>query len=187
MSNHILIIGGTGMLAGAVNNLINKNHKVSITGRNLPRLNFFIKNNPQFIQNISLIQTDYSITKKFLSEISEAENKFGIIDTAILWIHSDGTITLIKLIEYLASRNKNVVIYHIKGSASYKPDAIKTPEIESLENKLDYREIFLGFKNENGNSRWLTDKEISDGVVYAFENNLRNHTIGITEPWESRP
>lgn len=187
MGKHVLVVGGTGMLAGAVNNLIKENYKVSTTGRNHARLNSFVKNNPKLAHNINLIQTDYTDTENFLFAIQKSEDKFGIIDIAILWIHSDGTDTLIKLVEYLKSRNKNVVIYHIKGSASYKPDAIRIPGIENLKNEIDYREIFLGFKNENGNSRWLTDKEISDGVIYAFENNLKSYIIGITEPWELHP
>lgn len=184
---HILIVGGTGMLVGAVNSLIEKNCKISITGRNKAKLDSFIKNNPESAQNINLINSDYTDTQNFLSAIQKSEDKFGIVDTAILWVHSDGTNTLIKLIEYLVSRNRNVVIYHIKGSASYKPDAIKIPGIENLKDEIDYREVYLGFMNENGNSRWLTDKEVSDGVIYAFENNLKNHTIGITEPWELHP
>lgn len=146
MSRHVLVVGGTGMLAGTVNNLIENNCKISITGRNKTKLDSFTKNNPESAQNINLINSDYTNTHNFLSAIQKSEDKFGIIDTAILWIHSDGIDTLIKLIELLESRNKNVIIYHIKGSASYKPDAIKIPGIENLKDKIDYHEVFLGFK-----------------------------------------
>ncbi|WP_244527775.1 hypothetical protein [Virgibacillus chiguensis] len=50
-----------------------------------------------------------------------------------------------------------------------------------------YYQIRLGFVIEEDQSRWLTNKEISDGVIKAIKNKNRITTIGQLEPWEKRP
>lgn len=40
---------------------------------------------------------------------------------------------------------------------------------------------------ESNRSRWLTNKEISDGVIEAINNKNKIHTVGQIEPWDKRP
>ena len=36
-------------------------------------------------------------------------------------------------------------------------------------------------------SRWLTDEEISSGVLKAIEEDKERFVIGVTEPWSKKP
>jgi hypothetical protein len=45
----------------------------------------------------------------------------------------------------------------------------------------------LGFVVENGQSRWLTDAEISDGVGRALESDDPVTIVGTVTPWSARP
>jgi hypothetical protein len=50
-----------------------------------------------------------------------------------------------------------------------------------------YRSILLGFVLEADGSRWLSNKEIGEGVIKSIEEDIKDMVIGIMEPWEKRP
>jgi hypothetical protein len=45
----------------------------------------------------------------------------------------------------------------------------------------------LGFKIEDNSSRWLTNDEISSGVIEAITNDEEEKIVGIVSPWDKRP
>jgi hypothetical protein len=67
--------------------------------------------------------------------------------------------------------------FHVRGSAVADPSRTRSEAEEQFAHypTLHYLQVILGFVLENGRSRWLTDVEISQGVVTAIE------------PWSSRP
>ncbi|WP_211316774.1 hypothetical protein [Oceanobacillus arenosus] len=50
-----------------------------------------------------------------------------------------------------------------------------------------YHQVQLGFIIEKDHSRWLTNEEISNGVIEAINQKEDVHTVGIIEPREIRP
>lgn len=50
-----------------------------------------------------------------------------------------------------------------------------------------YREVMLGFVPLGTGSRWLTNEEISDGVIDAVGTDGERSIVGVVEPWELRP
>lgn len=50
-----------------------------------------------------------------------------------------------------------------------------------------YKKVILGFVIEDEASRWLTDTEISNGVIDAVINDKDIFTVGKVEPWKKRP
>ena len=50
-----------------------------------------------------------------------------------------------------------------------------------------YRRVVLGFVVEGTRSRWLTDDEISAGVVRALESGEDRTLVGVLEPRAMRP
>lgn len=56
----------------------------------------------------------------------------------------------------------------------------------ALEN-IRYREIILGFVLEGDRSRWLTDAEISAGVLAAVDADQPRYIVGTVRPWHLRP
>ena len=52
---------------------------------------------------------------------------------------------------------------------------------------LAYHQIVLGFKREACSSRWLTDEEISAGVLDAVSEKQPSYVVGTVTPWDERP
>jgi hypothetical protein len=49
------------------------------------------------------------------------------------------------------------------------------------------RQVVLGFRADAGVSRWLTDAEISDGVLAAIRADRAYSVVGQVAPWSARP
>ncbi|MBT2690712.1 hypothetical protein J7I93_21465 [Bacillus sp. ISL-47] len=47
--------------------------------------------------------------------------------------------------------------------------------------------VILGFREETGRSRWLTNNEISDGVMNAVKKGKELYITGEVETWDQRP
>ncbi|MBK7159886.1 MAG: hypothetical protein IPH77_15465 [Ignavibacteria bacterium] len=52
---------------------------------------------------------------------------------------------------------------------------------------INYKKILLGFVIEDEKSRWLTNTEISNGVIDALKKDEDTFIVGKVEPWEKRP
>ena len=52
---------------------------------------------------------------------------------------------------------------------------------------IDYQAVVLGFVIEGGKSRWLTNAEISAGVLAALESGAPFRIVGTVEPWSAKP
>jgi len=182
----ILIIGGTGMLRDTTDYFISNNFRVSVIGRDMQRLNLFAIKYPN-LKTIHVISQDYRDTSKFIETIEMNIKKYGVFDIIICWIHSNAITSLLELINVLEKHNNKSIFYHVKGSSFYSATKNNLFNNMSLKKKLDYREIFLGFKVENGFSRWLTNKEISVGLIDAVNSNKTKFIIGQIEPLELLP
>lgn len=183
--NRILIIGGTGMLREATEYFILNNFRVSIIGRDVKKLNYFTDKFPDK-KTINLISQDYRDTKNFIKVIKKNIKLHGSFDIIISWIHSNANNSLLQLIDTLVKYNKTTIFYHIKGSAS-STTSNTTTKCDLFNTRLDYREIFLGFKIDNNSSRWLTNTEISNGIIDAVNSNILKCIVGQTEPIDLRP
>ena len=182
----ILVIGGTGMLRLVTEYFISNNFHVSVVARDIEKLKYFTNKYP-FIKTIDLISHDYSDADNFIKTIENKIDEHGSFDIIIGWIHSHAVHSLTRLINVLEKYNNQTILYHIKGSEYYDPTKRGYFQKININHKLDYREIFLGFKIENNCSRWLTDTEISNGVINAVESGIKKAIVGNIEPWELRP
>ncbi|HAY33321.1 MAG TPA: hypothetical protein PK536_00315 [Ignavibacteria bacterium] len=186
--SHILITGGTGMLSGAVIKFLSKYETVSVIARHQSSFKK-ISAASDFPHRLNPIILDYSDTDLLTEKINSAIISKGQIKTAVCWIHSFAENSNNIIGEILNTKEICSDYFHILGSAYYDPENISR-DIEAAFSKfryVNYKKIILGFKIENGNSRWLTDEEISDGVVEAVDAGLDEYRIGITQPWESKP
>ena len=52
---------------------------------------------------------------------------------------------------------------------------------------IRYRQVLLGFVHEDGQSRWLTHKEICAGAIQACASDDTVTIAGQVEPWNLRP
>lgn len=180
-NEHILAIGCTGMLQQTIVQLLKDGNRISIVGRNESKLEYFIDEFPQFLDQIQIIKSDYSDEENIETILRYSSIQFGQIDCCICWMHSHAINSKTVLFNELKFQNKNIKIYEILGSAAANP-------ANHLKDAKPYiKRIILGFVLENGNSRWLNNSEISDGCYSAIQSNLNLNIIGVVEPWEKRP
>ncbi len=173
---NVLIIGGTGMLFQASAYLAENSEQLMLISRKLPKQRLHSS------KIVAFESVDYYDESKFRDAVKTIIRSSGKITHVLCWMHSDALPPLKTLLELAAGS----VFWHVKGSSSYNP--AKTDDVTSvMKNSVDYREIILGFKMENGMSRWLTNEEISSGVIDAIKSGVKREVIGLTEPWNRKP
>ena len=159
---------------------MSESNHVTILGRSRLRLNAFIKNN-----NVSLLHGDYNKEDKFIEQVNKQIQAHGMPDLFLCWMHNSGRNVFEKIMNTL-DNSSNTEIYHVLGSASYDPKNVSKEWYDPSPN-TKYNKIILGFKIDQGLSRWLFQEEISDGTVKAIESKLKEFVIGQIEPWDMRP
>jgi glycerol-3-phosphate dehydrogenase len=180
---HALVVGGTGMLINASLWLNNHGYHVSVIGRNPERMQNLIKKSKNPTE-ITPILVDYKNDVEFKKQMEYIIQKKGTFDVVIAWVHS-GVENVLELISEKNSKNNNKwTLIHVLGSSSDLKE-IKS-EVPVADNCL-YRQVQLGFIIENGHSRWLTNEEISIGVIEAMMNDKLTNIVGVTEPYGKRP
>lgn len=173
---HALVIGGTGMLAEVCLYLAREGYCVSVIGRTQSKFERLQFESPP--NSIFPIITNYD-THEVFQEIDQAIRDRGVFDLIVSWTPNYSTL------EHICEMNNSLEpfrLFHIKGSRRYFED-----EIIQIPNKCHYRKVFLGFVIEEGASRWLTHKEIANGVIRQIRTDEKEGIIGQIEPYEARP
>ncbi|GKV55832.1 hypothetical protein NCCP2222_17790 [Sporosarcina sp. NCCP-2222] len=73
-------------------------------------------------------------------------------------------------------------LIHVKGSRRYFQD-----EFVNLPFSCIREVVYLGFIQEETSSRWLTNEEISDGVIAQIESGGVGRIVGQLHPYGNRP
>lgn len=185
---HALIIGGTGMLKEVPLYFTRHGYTVSVVARNPSGFNKLIESKSEhgFINPIKVDYSDYNLLEE---KLKSAIDNYGKIDTAVCWIHSTAQEAPYIVADVLNNQNIKCKYFHVLGSAYGNPHEQNINLQYSYERfvNLVYRKIILGFVIEDDTSRWLTDMEISNGVVDAVINEKDTFVVGTLEPWEERP
>lgn len=177
---HALVIGGTGMLANVSVWLSENGYHVSVIGRYPEKMQRLIEQNPA---QMTPVLVDYTNTKILAEQLHRIQKKNGPIHLVVAWVHSTGQQVIPCLTESL-SNSQSWKLFHLNGSSSNLQE-IKAKTAVPIH--VHYHQILLGFKIENDASRWLTNEEISDGVIKAIREDKSEHIIGTIAPWEKRP
>lgn len=175
MPGHALIVGGTGMLAGLAEALAGDGGRLSFLSR---RASAFAGENG--------FDCDYHDDRQFTAALEAAVARSGPIDLAVGWFHTLRIDAPRRLAERVDGR-----LFQVLGSAVADPDhphrlALGRQVAEGLP-RCALRQVVLGFKVEDGRSRWLTNEEISGGVLEAIRDDRLHTIIGQVEPWLARP
>jgi len=164
--------------------LANNGFQVSVIGRNPVRMAKLIgqASDPS---SISPVFVDYKKEAELRGEIERMIDKNGNIQIVVAWIHSIAQNALSIIAEEVSKNSRDSwKLYHVLGSSTDLKKAIQNIHIPS---GCLYRQIQLGFILDKGFSRWLTHKEISDGVIHCIQKDRPIHIVGTVEPWEMRP
>ena len=173
---HVLIVGGSGMLAGLARKLVDWSEQISVMARNERRIR-------AIAENIVPVVCDYNDG----AALSEALSLISAPDLVIAWIHGRAPNARRALAECVAADGRFI---HILGSAHGDPGhPERLGEMEKAVDGLpiDYQAVVLGFVRQTGASRWLSNDEISAGVFAAIETEQALAIVGTVEPWNARP
>lgn len=178
---HALVIGGSGMLSGAVLWLAEQGYQVSVVGRNVAKLERLTNRHPALYP----VAADYYDLDRFSSVLQGAVAKRGNFSRVVAWIHQHEEKIISRLAEDLFPDPAHPwELFHVLGSSS---------NLEEIEKQLQppancrYHQIKLGFVLEGDRSRWLTHDEISNGVIEGMRSGRKVTIVGTLTPWSKRP
>ncbi len=129
---------------------------------------------------------DYYDPASFSAGLDAAVARSGPITLAVAWFH-----TLKIEAPRLLAMQVEGRLFQVLGSAVADPS--HPWRLETARERADgspvceLRQVVLGFKVEAGGSRWLTNREISDGVLDAVRTDRPLTIIGQTKPWSAKP
>lgn len=173
MPAHILVVGGTGMLSGLVEALAGDGGRLSLLSRHAS-------------QTAGGFDCDYHDAEAFNAALAAAVERSGPIDLAVAWFH-----TLKIAAPRLPAAQVKGRLFQVLGSATADPahpDRLgRAAAVAEGLPACEVRQVVLGFKLEAGGSRWLTNDEISAGVLEAVRADRPLSIIGQVTPWSARP
>lgn len=177
------------MLQGASLGLVKRGCTVSVVARRQAGLDALVRAAAGSSGALQPIAVDYRDTAALTAALAAARDRFGAFGLAVVWIHSTAPVAPLAVAKMVGSPGVPGRYFNVLGSASADPSRIH-PEEQAAFAALDnvkYREIILGFVLEGRGSRWLTDAEISAGVLAAVDADQPRYIVGTVEPWRLHP
>ena len=135
------------------------------------------------------IAQDYNDIANLRSVVQGAIRDEGPAQLIVAWIHEGEGPVLPAICEVATVPGHSTRLIHVLGSAAADP----ARSLDALANRfvvypeLVYQQVVLGFRVESGGARWLSDSEISAGVIEAAEIDTSRCIVGETRPWSRRP
>lgn len=175
MRPHIVVIGGTGMLSGFCEALAGDGGRLSLLSRHASQT-----------AGADGFDCDYHDPAAFFAALDAMVARSGPIDLAVAWFHSLKIAAPRLLAERVQGR-----LFQVLGSAAADPSHPRRLDVAAKvaagSPDCAVRQVVLGFRVEGGRSRWLTDEEISRGVLDAVRADLPLAIIGQVDPWSAKP
>jgi hypothetical protein len=180
-----MIVGGTGMLAGASRYVASEAVVTSMFARTEGSLSRFRQSLPPCC--VHTLQVDYRSEPALGDAVRRCVENAGVPDVVLAWIHTTPPARM--LAAQLAGYERPLSFFHVLGSASASPASSLSQQrlYDDAFPTLSYHPIVLGFKCERDGSRWLHHEEITEGVIEAVTSNLPCYVVGTVEPWDARP
>jgi hypothetical protein len=177
------------MLRGAVFALLERCEMVTVVALHAHTLAALRHDAGPLARRLHTVQIDYRTSDAFLTALTNARQMFGDFTLAIGWIRSYAVEARDIVAEVLNAGPFTSRFFDVVGSASSNPllMAQERPGRFAGLPRVAYRTIILGFVLTPGGSRWLTDEEISNGVLQAVEHDETCAVVGTVEPWTARP
>lgn len=187
--SHALVIGGTGMLRGVSEHLARQVDTLTVVARRSSRLDALASGLEPACTFVPLA-LDYRDTDALSAALRDVQSIHGPIETAVCWIHSVAPDAPRAVAEAVGSERHAPVRYvHVVGSAAADPHAASDApraELGAMQGVV-YQQVILGFVLASGGARWLTNEEISAGVIAALGGDQDPFIVGTVRPWSSRP
>lgn len=131
-----------------------------------------------------MVQLDWSNAEEFLERLTSHLGTTGPPDLVVAWIHGR---ELALRFGAALPRHPDARFVHVIGSASRSPDEVAA-ELKArfpAREGLQYRQVVLGAQGTGPSARWLTDREISAGVLEAIARDAPTHVVGTLDRWRN--
>lgn len=177
------------MLAAVCLELARRGHAVSVVARRRDRLEELARRSAGLQGRIHGVPADYRRSTALRAVLSEAQLNRRPFETALCWIHAVAPEAPYVVAECIQRETETRRYFYIRGTVHANPRAgssERRARVTRLPGVL-YREIALGFVLEGATSRWLTNAEISAGVLEAVDEDAEYSVVGTIEPWDRRP
>lgn len=145
----VLVVGGTGMLSGVVDDLVERGHRVLLPSRHPV---------PSTPHRVSFL-ADWTDPPALVARVSDHLD--GPLELAVVWCHRPHRTEVVDLVTPLLAPSAPVV--EVLGSTALLDLWDQRPPHGSTFVMLGHRQL------DDGTSRWLTHAEISAGVVGALD------------------
>jgi NAD(P)-dependent dehydrogenase (short-subunit alcohol dehydrogenase family) len=188
-NRHTLIIGGTGMLQAASVALAQKTQTLTSIARTEQSLSALRRKLGAGAAHFNPAALDYRDDARLRGTIEAAIREYGPIDLVVAWIHSVAPRAAFEIASMVGATASSSDFYHVLGSSAADPSREydgERAEFSRISN-VRYHRIVLGFVLEGRGARWLSNEEISRGVLDAIATNAPEHVVGVVEPWSKRP
>ena len=163
---HVMVIGGTGMLAGLCQTLADRGHPTSVLARRSQDLG----------PGVLCFTCDYTRADSLTAAADQAMAELGPVGVLISWIHSTAPGAAMHA-HRLTNPDRHLRILGSAGAQRPAPDP----------SEAGCERITLGWVRTGSTSRWLSHAEICLGVIGAFDRPKPETIVGTVEPWEHRP
>lgn len=176
---HALIIGGTGMLKNVSIWFVDQDFTVSVIGRSEEK-HLELKNSASNPDHINSLRVDYNEQSSLGECVRNAVKEYGPISVVVSWTPSLSSLELVSKI--VSEKSSEWKLFQVKGSRRYfEEDSLNVPA------GCEHRSVYLGFILVDDDSRWLTNEEISEGVIKSVKNDEEKAIVGTLHPYEKRP
>ncbi len=178
-----LLLGATGMLSGLIPRMLADDYTVFVIGRDRVKLDGLIEQVGSQADRMMTMVMDYRDTEKLARWVAHLQLIHGPLDLVVAWIHGQAQ-PVLKVIgreveAYRHSAWDLVLVQGIAGAAhpEPKPEGLRW---------VNFHTVTLGFCRDVSGSRWLTHREIVDGVMRAI-GAPQTTVVGLVEPERDRP
>ena len=182
---HVLVVGGTGMLRRVSMKLASRGHATSVIARTKTDLADMAAANPL----IKPVPVDYKDGPALEAALRKTIADHGPLALVVAWIHESAPDAPLTVARLAAEGTTWLRYLHVLSSTADDPSQPQPDRRQAFEaiHGVRYEEIVLGFVVGKDDSRWLTDAEISEGVLAAIDRPKPRSVVGTTRPWSARP
>ena len=130
---------------------------------------------------------DWNGPDQFVDGLSSHLYQLEPPSLVIAWLHDPNLGP--RIANTVSNCGSHCDFFHVLGSSAASPlnDTVALRSQVDLGKALNYYQVVLGFQQTEGVSRWLTNDEISIGVLDAVSARHPLYVIGITRPWNAHP
>lgn len=184
--DHALVIGGTGMLRRATVTIGAHSRRLTAVARTATSLAALKSLLPD--RESDRYQTlDWNQPEKFVLALQRLVDEVGPPRLVLAWMHDLNLGPPVALT--VSASNTHCDFFQVIGSSGGRPGGVAKTLRKKMEGvrHVSYFQVVLGFKEQAGLSRWLSNDEISAGVLDAIKMREGCHIIGTVTPWDQRP